>query len=118
MAKSKGFKTGKNNTELVKIRFAEGHDLHGLEIDVQKRVPIGVIFGAQAGDLAGALRPMVKRIRRWNLVDDDDNDAPITVEAFGEQFDDAEATAIVQAWIQAVSGVSDPLEEPSSDTVS
>lgn len=102
MAKAKGFKTGKNNREIVAIRFSEDHDLHGLEIDVQKRVPIGVLMGAQSGNLEAALGPLVKRIVRWNLVDDSDSEVPVSLAAFGEQFDNEEAGAIVRAWVEAV----------------
>lgn len=102
MAKIKGFKTGKNNKEIVAIRFAETHDLHGLEIDVQKRVPIGVLLGAQAGDLGGALRPLVKRIVRWNLTDDADAEVAVSIDAFGDHFDQEETTAILSAWVEAV----------------
>lgn len=105
MAKTKGFKTGKKNKEevgIVEIRFAEGHDLYGLEIDVQRRVPVGVLIGAQSGDLGAALAPLVKRIVRWNLQDDQDSDLPVSLESFGAQFDSTETSAILAGWVEAV----------------
>lgn len=102
MAKTKGFKTGKNSREIVAIRFAEGHDLHGLEIDVEKRVPVGVLLGAQSGDFARALDPFITRIVRWNLEDDAGEPVPVGREGFDTQFDTTEAGELLRAWVKAV----------------
>lgn len=113
MAKQNGFKF-KKSEDVVKIQFAEDHDLYGLEVHVEKRVPIGVILGATEGNLAQAIKPLIKRITWWNL-EDDDGPIPVSREAFDEQFDVQSATALVGAWATAVMEISGPLDEPSSD---
>lgn len=115
MAKSKGFKTQKAEA-VVNIAFAEGHQLHGLEIVARRRVPVGVVLGATAGNIARALDPFIKAIVSWNLVDEQDNPLPVTAEVFGEELDAEEATAVLSAWVEAVAGVSSPLEQQSSAT--
>ena len=114
MAKSKGFKFGKPK-ETVTIRFAEDHACYGLEIVVQKRVPIGVILGAQAGDFARTIEPFIKRIVSWNLTDEDDNPVPVSRAAFDEEFDSEAGAAVLYGWIEAVTGAGAPLDEPSPD---
>ena len=114
MAKQNGFKF-KKSEDVVKIKFAEDHALYGMEVHVEKRVPIGVVLGATAGDLSRAINPLVKRITWWNLQDEAGAPVPVSREAFEEQFDVASATALVGAWATAVMEVSAPLEEPSSD---
>jgi hypothetical protein len=113
MAKTKGFKTGKGPQKTAEITFAEGHPLHGLHMEVQLRVPVGVILGASSGNIAQAVTPFVKRIVSWDLKDEDDNEVPVSIEAFGEHFDVSEATELVKAWVEAVTN---PLEDESSDS--
>jgi len=113
MAKQNGFKFAKAK-DVVKIKFAEDHDLFGLEVHVEKRVPIGVILGATEGNLAQAIKPLIKRIVWWNL-EDEDGPLPVSREAFDEQFDVQSATALVGAWASAVMEVSAPLDQPSSE---
>jgi hypothetical protein len=47
------------------------------------------------------------------LKDEDDNEVPVSIEAFGEHFDVSEATELVKAWVEAVTN---PLEDESSDS--
>lgn len=117
MAK-KMFKTGGGPQKTATIKFAEGHALHGIEVDVQLRVPIGVILGASSGDFAAALKPFVKRIVSWNLKDDDDQPVPVSLESFGEHFDVTETAALLAAWVEVVTQPSTPLGESPSDTTS
>lgn len=117
MAKKKGFRFGKAQ-ERVTIAFAEDHALYGLEIEVEKRVPIGVVLGASAGDVARAIEPLIKRITSWNL-EDDDGPVPVTRAAFDEQFDLEAAGALISAWMEVVTGsATAPLGEPSTDSAS
>ena len=113
MAKTKGFKTGKGPQKTAEITFAEGHALHGISVQVQLRVPVGVILGASSGNIAQAVNPFIQRIVAWNLTDDDDNPVPVNVETFGEHFDVSETTEMVKAWVEAVTN---PLAEASSDS--
>jgi hypothetical protein len=109
MAKSKGFKTGKGAQKTALLTFAEGHALHGIEVEVQMRVPVGVILGASSGNLARAIDPFISRIVEWNLKDDEDNDVPVSREAFDEQFDAVEATELLKAWVEVTTQPSAPL---------
>lgn len=111
MAKSKGFKP-RSAEGSVTITFAEGHRLHGIEVEVERRIPIGVVIGATAGDFSKALRPFVKRITAWNLVDDDGQPITVSMEAFEEQFDAAEAGALLTAWVEVATQPSVPLGQP------
>lgn len=115
MAKSK-FKTGGGPKRTATIQFERGHALHGIEVEVELRVPIGVILGASSGEFATALKPFVKRIVRWNLTDDDGADVPVSLEAFGENFDVTETAALLAAWVEVVTQPSTPLGASSSDT--
>lgn len=118
MAKSKGFRFGKAK-EQVTIQFAEEHALHGLEIVVEKRVPIGVVLGASSGQVARAIEPLIKRIVSWNLEDDAGNAIPVSREAFDECFSLDDTGALIDAWIGAVTGgASAPLGQPSAATTS
>ncbi len=110
--KKKGFKFGKPK-EKVTISFAEDHALHGLEIVVQKRVPVGVILGASSGDLARAIEPFISRIEAWNL-EDDDGAVPVSRAAFDERFSIEDASAVIGGWVEAVTNTA-PLDEPSSE---
>lgn len=110
MAKVKGFKAGKGPQRTAKIEFAEGHKLHGLEMEVELRVPVGVLLGATSGNVSQAIKPFIQRVKSWNLTDDDDQPIPVSEEAFGEAFDTEESAALLGAWVEAV-GVPTPLEE-------
>ena len=112
MAKTKGFHTGQGD-RVAHINFAEGHRLHGIEMDVKLRVPVGAIMAAMGGDISGALQPFVKRIISWNLEDDDGNPVPISLKSFGENFDMQESQDLVGAWAEAVAQPSGPLDGAS-----
>ena len=100
MTKVKGFKFGKK-ADTVTIQFAEGHALHGIEVVVEKGIPIGVVLGASSGNISRAVEPLIKRIVSWN-VEDDAGPVPVSREAFDECFDIENATALIGAWIEAV----------------
>jgi hypothetical protein len=111
MAKTKGFRFGKAS-EKVTISFAQDHALSGLEIVVEKAVPVGVVLGASAGDVPRAIEPLIARIISWNLEDSDGNPVPVSRKAFDELFDLEAAGQVATAWVEAVVGVSGPLEQP------
>lgn len=113
MGKAKGFKTGKGQQKTAEITFAEGHRLHGISVEVQLRVPVGVVLGASSGDISRALKPFIKRIVAWNVLDDDDSPVPVSEEAFGEHFDMEETGALLSAWVEVVTQ-SAPLSEQSA----
>lgn len=112
--KPKGFKTTGADQGTINISFAEDHRLYGLEIEIQRRVPVGVLMAGN--DLGAALRPLVKRIVSWNLTDDDDAPVKPSIEAFGEHFDLEETQSIVEAWGEAMTKPGGPLSLPSKGT--
>lgn len=112
--KPKGFKTSGADQGTVTISFAEDHRLHGLEIEIQRRVPVGVLLAGN--DLGAALRPLVKRIVAWNLTDEDDEPVKPSVDAFGENFDLEETQSIVEAWGEAMTKPGGPLSPSSNGT--
>lgn len=114
---AKGFRTGQGPQRTAHIDFAEGHALHGLEMEIGLRVPVGVILAADRDVLGVGIKAMAERVVAWNL-EDDDGPVGISEEAFRKQFDIMEAAELVKAWIEAVTQPSDPLGEPSSGRAS
>ena len=111
MAKSKPFKMGDAKTSVLK--FEEGHALHGLEIEMKTRVPLGVLFDWTSDRDEAAVGRMVKRIITWNLVDEDGEPAPISLDSLKEHFTMGEASLLMSAWVQAVTQP-DPLTSAPS----
>lgn len=111
---AKGYQHKPEEPELATVDFAPGHRMHGLEIRVRLRVPVGVILGAVAGDVSRAMKPFLKQVESWNLEDADGNPVPFSLEAFEETFDTGEAGEILAGWVQSVAGLTTPLVEPSS----
>jgi len=112
VAKKKGFRPSRVSDGTLTVRFDVGHRLHGLEIEIERRVPIGIVLNAN--DLTKALPPLIKRIVSWNLTDDDDNPIPPSVEAFGDEFDIEETSAIIGAWQEAMTQPGAPLGPQSA----
>lgn len=119
-----GFKAPKKVYRLV---FAEGDDLHGLEVRA-----VAPAFGefldiAKLGDLANTdlkaedidkVRPMFDMflgcVRSWNLEDDDDRPLPVDYASL-LTLDLPVIMRLVDAWMRAVATVDTPLAKPSGD---
>lgn len=116
MAKTKGFRPSRVSDGTITVRFEEGHRLYGLEIEIERRVPIGIVLNAN--DMTKALPPLIKRIVSWNLTDDDGEPLAPSLDSFGETFDLEETSAIVMGWAEAMTQPGAPLgpqsAEPSS----
>jgi hypothetical protein len=96
----------------------QGTDMDGLVV-VMKQPSIGEIMGVKRahddGDNADdrALETFVRNLVSWNLARPDGSDVPATKEGLLEQSVGFMST-VITAWAQAVSGVSGPLEMPST----
>ncbi len=63
-----------------------------------------------------ALSPeLVAVVKDWNLENDDDTPVPITLEGLLGRFEFKDVATIVEAWLDAMSGVPAPLDQPSTD---
>lgn len=116
-----GFKAKK---KLYQLRFADGHDLEGLEVTMSS-VSMGTLLKLQeVGDRAdevakdmsqfrGIVEIFAKAMIGWNLEDDFDRPIPVTVDAILDQDPDF-IMAIILEWTKAISGVPDPLDAGST----
>lgn len=116
-----GFKAKK---KLYLLRFAEGHDLCGLEVTMAS-VSMGVLLEMQElssrpdetkADMA-AFHRLVEvfagAMIGWNL--EDEQDQPIPANETGILLQDPDfIMAIISEWTKAISGVPDPLDEGST----
>lgn len=129
--------------ELTKVSFAEGHDLHGLEL-VSRPVQIEFlaevaalmsdiadVSGASQTDAQAAKSAMSRvaemtprlfelfasKIKSWNYqMETEDGeivDVPPTVEGFRSIGDDRELFSILSGWLDAIGGVSVELGKES-----
>lgn len=107
--KGKGFRFKRDATETLTLDFDAGHALHGLEITVLRRVPVGYVLAAARSDVAEAARLFAQSVVRWNV--EDDAGAPVepSIEAFGEHVSVDDLAAIMRAWSGAMTEPSVPL---------
>jgi hypothetical protein len=104
----------------VNIAFEEGHEYHGLEVSLRKLNlqefldinGIGEVEDMHAGH---QLKTMGEKLIAWNLEDEEGNPIPPTPDAVLLQDKDL-MIAICTAWLDALRGVSGPLEQSSPDT--
>jgi hypothetical protein len=119
-----GFKRKRSN---YKLTFADGHELSGLVV-VMKSTSVGRLIELQRlGEQAGgadddtappeALEEMVQLLAdgivEWNLEDEHDRPIPPGRDALMDE-DPAFLMALIEAWSQAMSGVSDDLGKDST----
>jgi hypothetical protein len=65
-------------------------------------------------DLQMLFKEFSNVLMSWNLEDEDDQPVPVTLDGLlSQEFDFV--MEIIQAWMEAVGGVSTPLEPPSKD---
>ncbi len=114
----KGFRTGQGLQRTATIAFPEGDALHGLEIEVGLRVPVGVILAADRDVMGEGVRAFCEKVIAWNLLNENDEPAPVGEESFRRQFDIAEAAEIVRAWLEVVTQPSAPLGQLSRNGTS
>lgn len=114
-----GFKLPKRT---AKVAFEEGHEYHGLEMELDLGVPLA--YAMEIMSLVGstdsdALADLARRfgdvvLLGWNLEDEDGNQIPAT----GEGITSLPISTIVMLfgkWMEAQQ-MSAPLDEASSDT--
>lgn len=109
VVKGKGFRFRRDETETLTLDFDAGHPLHGLEITVLRRVPVGYVLAAARADVAEGVRLFAQSVVGWNVESDDGKPIPPTVEAFGEQVSVDELAAIMRAWSGAMTEPNVPL---------
>lgn len=116
----------KPKDKIYRLKFTDP-DLDGLEVDTTS-ASLGDILRMQElaqvssenGDTKSTrdmLQTFSHVIKAWNILDDDDQPVPPTFEGLCSLSDEL-ATAIFQAWMTKVAGVSAPLADgsPSGET--
>jgi len=99
------------------VEFDEGHEYHGLRIELRLDIPMGLAFSFDREDVT-----VEQRLREfaaatllgWNLEDDDGNPIPATADAFMQQ-PFAMGILLFEKWREATTGVPAPLVEPSAN---
>lgn len=99
------------------LRWESG-DLAGLEIDMRATSVATMIelqaFKAQRDEKSLAAK-LVEHVVRWNLVDENDEILPLTVESLTAQ-EPVVLAAIGKQWWLATAGVSAPLDDGSTSS--
>ncbi|MFI9235764.1 hypothetical protein [Streptomyces sp. NPDC053079] len=103
----------------IVLRFEGDAELDGLEVILRGLNVAEYLDVMGLGDVeASSVPDMVKRFARslisWNLEDEDGAPVPITEETVFAQDQDF-VLRLAAAWIEAISGVSAPLEQSSPD---
>lgn len=108
----------KRNPKIYHLKWEDG-DYEGLEVHVRS-MTMGQLISARTGkgyngkdDIGGSVELLADRIVDWNLEDEDGTPVPVTLEAMHEEDDDL-ILAIISRWMEAVAGVSAPLDETSN----
>lgn len=115
MAKKKGYRFPKSDRTML-LKFDEDHALSGLEIEVRRRVPVGVVISATTNDMGEAVRLFANEVVAWNVEDDEGRPVPPTVQMFGQYVGMEEMQEIIQVWSEVLAVPDAPLGRPSSDT--
>ncbi|GGU13294.1 hypothetical protein [Streptomyces violascens] len=104
----------------INLAFEPDHDYHGLEVtlrklNLQEFLDINGIGDVEDMHAGHQLRTMGEKLLSWNLEDEDGQPVPATVDGVLRQDKDL-MIAICSAWLDALRGVSAPLEQSSPDT--
>lgn len=107
----------KRKPKTYNLSFAEGHDLHGLEVKMLSLTVADFVRMASKDDDESAARENFNLFARslvaWNLEDEDGKPVPTTLE--GVESQDFEFILSLSAeWMSAISGVSAPLDGGSN----
>ncbi len=109
-----------------KLKWPEGHDLHGLEVvtkglSVEATFEMATLAAGLAGDSATEVKVgtanklfagFADRLVSWNLQEDDDTPVPATLAGVQDQ-DMSFMIALISTWMDAVSSVDIPLPRGS-----
>lgn len=115
----------RRKAKLYTLRWAEGHELHGLEVTckdltVERMLALVRLSAGFRGDmeakLAGAeklFREFARYLVEWNLEDGDGDPVPATYDGIAAQDLDF-VIDLVSTWIDAVASVDTPLPQNSN----
>jgi hypothetical protein len=109
----------KRNPKIYRLKWEDG-DYAGLEVNIRS-LNMGQLLEAKSGKsasgkdgLEGTVELLADRIVDWNLEDEETGEAvPTTLDAMKGEDDDL-ILDIINRWMEAVSGVSAPLDETSN----
>lgn len=112
----------KHQIPRIDVTFDESHEYHGFEVTLRKlKLGEWLEITGMGGDEAPGVRHVGDQLERmadklvaWNLEDEDGNPVPTTAEAVLDQDRDL-MIAILNAWLDGLTGVSAPLEQSSPD---
>jgi hypothetical protein len=109
--------------KIYKLRWPEGHELHGLEISMRgmSMDDLGTVIGLQSSsastpgpELIGPLIDVFARnVQAWNVEDEDGNPVPVT-EANIRAEDSRMLLQVVMSWAEKATTVAPPLPPTSS----
>lgn len=107
----------KRNPKVYNLRFQDG-EFEGLEVQVRS-VSMGQLIAYRSGKDDGdkdstveLVELLADRIIGWNLEDEDGTPVPPTLEAIKAEDNDL-IFAVINQWMDAVSGVKAPLPQSS-----
>lgn len=108
---------GFKHSKTYLLEWPEGHEYHGLKIRTRgvstgTMIDITTVDDEDPNSLAFIFEQFASVLTWWNMVDDDDQPVPATLEGV-RSIDYRMGQAIVRAWQRTVTGVSDPKEPPS-----
>ncbi len=108
----------KKNKNVI-LKFAEDHDLYGLEVrlrgmNIDEYLAFTGYDGGDGETVAGLIKRFGQHLVSWNLEEEDGTEVPATAEAVSKQ-DHELILALANAWTEALAGVhkADPLPESS-----
>ena len=119
-----GFRTGQGEQKTAHIDFAEGHALHGLEIEIGLRLPVELVTAADRDLMGVGLNAFISKVIKWNLddeaveVDPATGYAPVNEVVFRRNFDLIECIELITVWLQQVTQPAAPLAQASSGSSS
>lgn len=100
------------------VRFEEGHEYYGAEIEINLDLPIRMLFDfqeLQATDYQKAMELFARDVLAgWNL-EEDGEPVPADIEGLGT-LPHALVSSLMSRWMAEASAAPTPLEQPSSDT--
>lgn len=103
----------KPNEDTITLAFAEGHELHGLEIVTRKRMPVGLFIEAER-DIFKAIGIFCDQIVSWNAEDDAGNPIAASTESIGAVLGMDQIGEVLDAWKLAIARPAAPLGPQSS----
>lgn len=107
----------KRNPKIYKLVFDETTDYPGLEVQA-RTLSLGQLLDARTRDddedeTKAMVDLFAERLVSWNLLDEDEQPVPATIEGIRDQDDDL-ILAVINRWQAAMRGVPAPLESGSA----